>query len=239
MNNKIEEEAFRYVKANKKLIKDKFVGSVKFNSNNNPIFMFMAGSPGAGKTEFSKNLIQRLENKVLLNGVVRIDADEIREMLPGYEGKNSYLFQKACSKGVEMLFDFVLKKKYNTIIDGTFSHFNVAHKNVKRIVDKGYKVYVVYKYFDPAVAWGFTNLREKEEGRKITKQVFIDALFKAKENVNRIKEIFGDKVEVWLVESILKSDQSVINEKIHFNINNIDNYLKIKYNIKDINEILK
>lgn len=97
------------------------------------------------------------------------------------------------------------------------------------------------KYLDPIVAWGFTKLREKEEGRKITKEVFIDSLFKAKENVNRIKKIFGNKIEIWLVESVFHPNKTknIIARSTKFNIDNIDNHLKIKYNSKDLDKILK
>lgn len=241
MSNDLQEQAYQYVKANKKLIIERFTNHRIFKKNDFPVFIFMAGSPGAGKTEFSKWLINVLEKKSLSNGIIRIDADDIREVLPGYNGKNSHLFQKACNKGVEILFDYTSKKKCHAIIDGTFASFQVAYKNIRRVANKGFRVFIVYKYLDPIVAWGFTKLREKEEGRKITKEVFINSLFKAKENVNRIKKIFGNKVEIWLVESILHPDKTknIIIKNTKFNIDNIDNHLKIKYNLKDLNKILK
>lgn len=241
MSKDLQENAYQHVKANKKLIIEKFTNHRIFKKNNFPIFIFMAGSPGAGKTEFSKWLINVLEKKSMQNGIMRIDADDIRGILPGYNGKNSHLFQKACSKGVEVLFDYASKKKFHAIIDGTFASFKVAHKNIKRVTNKNFKVFIVYKYLDPAVAWGFTKLREKEEGRKITKKVFIDSFFEAKENVDRIKEIFGDKVEIWLVESVFHPNKTknIITRNIKFDIDNIDNHLKIKYNSKDLDKILK
>lgn len=241
MNKDLSEQAYQYIKANKKLIIEKFTNHRLFKKNDFPVFIFMAGSPGAGKTEFSKWLINVLENRSLSNGIIRIDADDIREILPGYSGKNSHLFQRACSKGVEILFDYASKKKYHAIIDGTFASFQVAHKNIKRVADKNFRIFIVYKYFDPVVAWGFTKLREKEEGRKITKKVFIDSLFKAKENVNKIKAIFGNKIEIWLVESIFRPNKTknIITRSTKFNIDNIDNHLKIKYNSKDLDKMLK
>ncbi len=243
MNEEISEKAYKYIKANKNLLKSKFTSHRDFKANTRPTFIFMAGSPGAGKTEFSKELISILEKKSLSTGIMRIDADDVREMLYecGYNGKNSHLFQWACSKGVEILFDYASTKRYNAIIDGTFAHFDVSYKNIKRVIGKDYKVYIVYTYFDPVVAWGFTRLREQEDGRRITKSVFIESLHEAKENVNKIKKIFGNKVEIWLVEKVLESDgeHNIITKNIKFNIDYIDNHLKIKYNSKDLNRILK
>ncbi len=56
----ISEEAFKFTKKNKRLIINKFIGS-EVHSNKNPVFIFMAGAPGAGKTEFSKWLIDILK----------------------------------------------------------------------------------------------------------------------------------------------------------------------------------
>jgi predicted ABC-type ATPase len=239
MEEEKSKNAIKYVKENKKLLKSKFIECKKIRPNKRPVFMFMAGSPGAGKTEFSKKLIEVLEKNILKSGIARIDADDIRNILPDYTGKNSHIFQKACSKGVEILFDYVSHKKYNAIIDGTFSHYKVASKNIKRVVDKGCDVYIVYKYLDPITAWGFTKLREKEEGRKITKQVFIESFYQAKENVNKIKKVFRDKVNIWIVISDILGSDGASNEKIKFDVDNIDNHLETNYNIKDLKRILK
>ena len=85
----ISEEAYRYAKKNKKKIRKQFIGD-ELKSNDQPVFIFMAGAPGAGKTEFSKHLINQLQKNELRNGIVRIDADEIRKIfIPmGYKGKN-------------------------------------------------------------------------------------------------------------------------------------------------------
>lgn len=75
--------------------------------SDNPITIFMAGTPGAGKTEFSITLIETFGGSF-----IRIDADEIRErMRPlGYNGLNADIFQDAANKGVNLLLTMQIAK---------------------------------------------------------------------------------------------------------------------------------
>lgn len=229
------DEAYKFAKKSKKDIINAFVDN-EVKSNKSPIFIFMAGAPGVGKTETSKWIVNILKKRKLVSGIVRIDADEIRKIFVpfGYNGKNSDDYKRACVKGMEILFDHCLKNRYHTIIDGTFSSLDVAKRNIKAAEKNNAIIYIVYVYQDPLIAWGFTKIREKEEGRKINKEIFLNSLFKSIINVNLIKEEYQDKVEVWLVE------KNIINEmkNIKFNIDKIDNYLKLKYNHKKLKKLL-
>ncbi len=217
-------QAIDYIKVNKRKLIEEFASPSTFPADEAPISVFMAGSPGAGKTEFSKRLIEVFENKDIKK-IIRIDADEIREMLPGYIGTNSQIFQGACSKGVDKLHDSALKNKQNFILDGTFSNYEISYKNIKRSVDKNRSVSIIYLYQDPLIAWQFTKRREILEGRYIPKESFIRQLFAAKENVNKIKEIFDKKVEIYLIEK----DFNIGLMKIKVNIKNIDNHISMRY----------
>lgn len=59
----------------------------------NPVSVFMAGSPGAGKTEASKALLNDIEGED--RKTVCIDPDELRSLFPEYSGDNAALFQPA------------------------------------------------------------------------------------------------------------------------------------------------
>jgi|SRR3989339_497565 len=231
----LAEEAYIFAKRNKKVIIDKFIGN-NTETNKKPVFIFMAGAPGAGKTETSKWLIEELKKKEVSGEIVRIDADEIRKIFKplGYNGKNSDDYKRGCVKGVEILFDACIKNKFHTVVDGTFSSLKVAQKNIQSAIKIKAAVYVVYVYQDPLVAWGFTKIREKEEGRRIEKRIFIDSLYKSIFNVNAVKEKYRDKVEVWLVEKEITNKT----KNIRFNIDHIDNYLKLKYNPETLNKLL-
>ena len=135
----------------------------------------MAGSPGAGKTEFSNKFnpaIYKYESSV---PIVRIDADEIRKLLPQYNGKNSDVVQPACTIGMEKLFDQIQHHDQNAIIDTTFSDFNKAYDNVRRSLKHNKRVGIFYIHFDPKIAWDYTKIREKNEGRSVSKKFFISS----------------------------------------------------------------
>lgn len=222
---KLEDEAFCYIKKHKKSLFEVFA-----NDNICPpspfeersTTFFMAGSPGAGKTEFSKSLLSIFEIKAL-----RIDADDIRAFLPQYTGKNSNIVQKAANKGVEMLYDYALDQNKNIIFDATFAvKFETAIRNVERSLNKNRFVHIFYIYQDPILAWEFTKKREAIEGRYVPKEVFIDAFFQAKDNVNDIKKKFGNKISVSLV---VKNFNNGL-EDFEIGIEKIDNYIDIPYN---------
>jgi len=238
MNSEAEkqlaEEAKRYVKENKKAIIEKFASLSKYSPTDKPFTLFMAGSPGAGKTEFSKSYIQTLSAKNPDIQVVRIDADEVRECLPQYNGKNSSVVQGACAIAVEKLYDHIQKHKQNAIIDGTFAHYEVSYKDVKRALDKNRTVEIYYIYQDPIIAWDFTKKREAIEHRHVSKQVFIDCFFSARDNVNKIKEQLGNQIELTLITK----NYDNLSEKAYFNIQKIDSYLKLAYNRKELEEQL-
>ena len=190
---KQSEEALYFIKKNRHLLLDKFADKNIYIPDARPVSLFMAGSPGAGKTEISRRLIEKFSNKP-----VRIDADEIREMAPGYNGANAYIFQAAASKGVNMLYDYVLDRNLNVILDGTFA-YGGSLENIQRSLDHNRDVEIYYIYQEPQIAWEYTKKREEIEHRHVSKEVFITSFFKARENVIMIKDGLGDKVELNII----------------------------------------
>lgn len=220
------EEAKKYIKENIKDLIKTFVNDNNCQSYDEPISIFMAGSPGAGKTEYSISLLKRLKVKA-----VRIDADEIKEWIPGYKGKNAEVFHSASALGVEKLYDCALKNKKNIILDGTFDiPFEKAKKNIKRSLDKKRHVEIHYIYQDPVLAWHFTRIREIKEGRHVPKKIFLSAFKNSGKNVLEIKKTFGNKVTVCLIHK--NFDRNL--EKFYDNIDDkfLENYLNKVYNKK-------
>lgn len=215
----ISEQAITFIKENKKLLIDKFCSLKEYPSSGNPFTMFMAGSPGAGKTEFSKSIIPELQKRDPNSRIVRIDADEIRSLIPQFNGHNSKEVQAAASVGVEKIFDFVQHHLQNCILDGTFQNYDKARNNIERSLSKGRKVGVFYVYQDPFVAWDFTKKREKLEGRDVPKAAFVKAFFEAKENVLKIKSEFSEQIELVVIiqdpDNKLKEVTDTIDEALH------------------------
>lgn len=216
-------EAREYVKEQKKNIITQFLGDIQ-PAQEIAISVFMVGSPGAGKTEFSKELQGNTIN------VARIDADEIRNILPQYRGGNSYVFNAAASLGVDILYSYALKNKISTILDGTFQNYDKATMNIKRSLKRNRKITIFYVFQDPLVAWDFTQKREAVEGRHIPKEAFIKTLFAANENIKRIKNEYGDMV---VINIVLKNIQNG-NEAIYRNVQDVDQYVKIEYTASEL-----
>ena len=87
--------------------------------------IFMAGSPGAGKSEVALGLVNSYHKHLI------IDADEFRLQFPEYNGSNSSLFQKASSWLVDQAFKYVINHGYSFILDATFAILS-AEKNITR-----------------------------------------------------------------------------------------------------------
>ncbi|MDP1845808.1 MAG: zeta toxin family protein [Candidatus Moranbacteria bacterium] len=228
-NQKIIEEAEAFIKEHKKSLIARFADPEKYHSVEHPISLFMAGSPGAGKTEVSKRLIEQFAD----NAPVRIDADDIREMFPSYTGVNSHIFQRACTTGVNKLFDYVLDHKLNVILDGTFA-YERAMENIERSLKRDRRVIIYYLFQDPVIAWKFTKIREETEGRRVSKEVFICSFLRARENVNEAKAHFGEKIEL----NMIIKDFTNNFEKVFSNIGSIDKYLPRVYTKNELEKIL-
>lgn len=234
MAKDVKAKSFEWIKTNKNKIFEKFCNKDNFPSYGNPSILFMAGCPGAGKTEYSKSLIHELEKNDSVSKYVRIDADEIREMIPQFNGKNSSVVQRAASKGVSLVFDKALKNHQNIVLDGTFANFRISRENVKRALSRVKQVGIFFIYQEPLLSWEFTKAREVIEGRKISKNIFIDAFFESQKNVNLVKQEFENGVNLNLI--IQNRDNGI--KKTWFNIESIDNYLKIKYNKSQLMKIM-
>ncbi|MDR2975841.1 MAG: zeta toxin family protein [Streptococcaceae bacterium] len=201
------------------LIRGKFRASAK-------TAIFMAGSPGAGKTEVATGLADNYVNYVI------IDADSFREKFPGYNGKNSSDFQKASSWLVEETLKYVLANGYSFILDATFALLS-ANNNIRRALKNDFNVKIYYVYQDPIVAWNFTKIREKVEGRHVPKATFINAFFKSRENIIKAKQTFPE-IEL----NLIIKNYSDNTTEIHTYTDNVELILPEQWNKEELEEKL-
>ncbi len=196
-DKEIQNEALKYARKYKKKIAKRFTDTVKFVPEDEPVSVFMAGSPGAGKTEASIELLSILEESG--DEILRIDPDELRHEFSTYSGENSWLYQGAVSILVEKIHDFALKQKQSFILDGTLSNYDKAEDNISRSLKKRREVQILYVYQEPKLAWEFVKSREIVEGRHIKLEIFIDQYFAARMVVNALKVHFGSSIRVDLL----------------------------------------
>lgn len=228
----IRQKAIQFARKNKAAIARELTDKTIFLPEPDPVSVFMAGSPGAGKTEASKILIEDLSEDH--SRVLRIDPDELRDRFEDYSGDNSWLFQGAISLLVERMHDLALKQKQSFLLDGTLSHYDIAEKNIKRSLKKGRVVQILYVYQKPQLAWEFVKARELEEGRRIEPGHFIDQYFAAREVVNKLKTTFGADVKVDLL--LKNNDNSHRSYKAGIDL--IDNHVPEKYTRADIEAMI-
>jgi predicted ABC-type ATPase len=229
---KIKTEADTFANANKKNIAKEITRMDIFLPEENPVSVFMAGSPGAGKTESSKNLIKKFSKDS--GKILRIDPDELRCKIPGYTGNNSYLFHGAVSILVARIHDLALKNHQSFVFDGTLSRFKIAKENIQRSIDHGRFVQIFYVYQDPIQAWNFVQKRELLEGRRIEKESFIRQYFAARDSVNCLKKEFGEKIKVDLLVKNIDGSDNYYRE----NIDVIDNYVQESYSVDTLKNMI-
>ena len=226
----IEQEALDYARAEKKGIAQRLTDPMIYLPEENPVSVFMAGSPGAGKTEASIELLKKLGTPV-----IRIGPDELRSEFPGYSGENAWLFQKAVSVLVDRIHDTALEQRQSFLLDGTLSRYDVARRNFERSLKRKRTVQILYVYQEPRLAWAFVQAREAAEGRRIRPEHFIEQYFAAREVVNRLKREFGKAIDVDL---LLKNNDN--SQRLYrAGIDQIDHHIPEKYSRSDVEQMLK
>ena len=135
----------RYIPLRKQLHK-KIVDTFKKNKpcivNRQPIAILTGGAPASGKSTFIKKYVDLDPNKVY-----HIDADEVRAMLPEYEGWNASQTHLETSDIVTKLIDTIGQPcEFDLIYDGTMNRADKYTDLVDKLHNLGYKVFIIFVY---------------------------------------------------------------------------------------------
>lgn len=225
----IKAAAEEWARKNKKPFAKNLTNIDRFPGEKSPVSVFMAGSPGAGKTETSKALSETLND-----GFLRIDPDDFRSSIPGYNGANSWLFQGAVSILLGKVLDCVFEQKQSFLLDGTLSNLSQAIHNVERSLKKDRSVLILYVYQEPQQAWAFVKAREALEGRKIPPERFVEQFFAAHNVVNELKVKFGTEV---VIDVILK-DIDGKDRRYMANVSDLNVAVPLNYSPDQIKQIV-
>ena len=187
-----------------------------------PAAIFMAGLPGSGKTEISRNLIEESGVRLL-----RIDMDEIAEKLPGYRPERADEFRKPATALLSECLRYALHHDISFLMDGTFGSAQ-AMKNIERSLNHGFSVQIVYALQDPKIAWNFTLAREKVEHRAIKFEGFVEAYYKTINNLKLVSEAFRDTITI---DVAIKDENNKVGEwRRRVKGEEIDSLVKTEYN---------
>ena len=197
----IENEAIQYLKDTK----DKFFEFYldKCEPLENKTAIFTAGASGSGKTEFAEYILELEPN------FIHLDIDSIREYFSsiGYNGSNSKLFQKPSSWGVHFLFDEAVKKKgLSIIMDSNFSSFELANRNIKSLIKRGYNIEIYYIYDDLKKCFLYTKKRETITKRTVPEDIFYKSVIKSRETIIQIKKEYGNSIMLNLIDKRTNSE---------------------------------
>ncbi len=228
----IKKKALDFAKKNRTRICRRLTNTSLYAPELGPVSVFMSGSPGAGKTESSKELVTALTEDG--GHVLRLDPDDLRAEFEDYNGNNSYLFQAAVITLVERALDMIFKNNQSFLLDGTFASFHVADKNIGRSLKKGRMVLVVFVYQRPELAWNFVKAREKVEGRRILPEHFVEQFFGSQQVIEQLKEKYGSQIQV----DLLLKDNDGITHSHHSDIISLQPYLDPAYTLGVVREIV-
>ncbi|CAM3166679.1 zeta toxin family protein [Vibrio rarus] len=189
------------------------------------VSVFMAGSPGAGKTETARNMIKTFKSESGVD-LVHIENDELRKEFEDYDGINSPLFQRPATLLVEAIHDRALKRDVSFILDSTLSSLEKAKDNIQRSLKRNRYILIIFVYQEPEQAWCLVKAREIVEGRRVPEEVFVNQFMESQRVVSELKKLFEDQIDIIFIEKNIDGN----NERPHFNVTDIDALLRKKYN---------
>ncbi len=204
-NEDIETQSINYLKKTKKTFFQNYLKDCK--PLENKMAIFTAGASGSGKTEFAEYILEIEAN------FIHLDIDSIREyFIPlGYDGSNSKLFQKPSSWGIHFLFDEAIKKKNLSIImDSNFSSLELAKRNIKSLLKRGYNIEIYYIYDDLKKCFLYTKKREAITKRIVPEDVFFNSIIKSRETVIKIKSEYDKNITLNLIDKTTNKEYSNI-----------------------------
>jgi predicted ABC-type ATPase len=140
------DETGEYTERRKKLHKDikaRLIAGLHCKiERETPIAIFMAGVPGSGKTTWIKKYAPNLTKEKIF----KIDADEIRAMLPEYKGWNS----KATHKETQDIYKSLLKDisegkpcRFDILWDGTMNKADNYLPLIGDLRKLGYEIFMI------------------------------------------------------------------------------------------------
>lgn len=220
-----------WARKNKKEFANKMITRSGAPPKEHPAAFFMAGLPGSGKTEFTVNLINELNLKV-----VRIDMDEIATHIEHYNPAQADAFRHAASTLQHAVYDRTLHRKVDFIMDGTFRS-DRALENIDRALKKGYAVKVFSIIQKPEIAWSFTLDREKVEKRAISRDGFIKSYFEIRNNLRKLSD---PKYKDVTIDIVIKKESNQVGEWLNdIPASKLDTYVKKVYTEDELERMLE
>lgn len=105
-----------------------------------PAFIMLGGRPGSGKSSHFEGEVYDSEH------YVRIDVDQIRSMLPEYEGYNAAFLKKESTDIVERALQKAVDLRVNVVLDFTMRDMLVSKSRLQQFKMAGYRTEAHYLF---------------------------------------------------------------------------------------------
>ena len=174
-----------------------------------PIAILMGGSPASGKSTFLKKYAPYL----LKEEILKVDADEIRSMLPEYKGYNATQTHLETKDIVNTLLSdktIGIPCKYDIIYDGTMNSTKSYLPLISLLKSLGYKIFIVYVDKVPEEVVKKRALeRYKKSGRFVPMEIIDDFFSKGKTALEELKS----KADGYMIIDGSNGDYNVLERK--------------------------
>ena len=215
-----------------KKIMDEFKDELVCVNNDTPIAILMGGSPASGKSTFLKKYAPYL----LKEEILRVDADEVRSMLPEYKGYNATQTHMETKDIVNTLLSdrtIGIPCKYDIIYDGTMNSTKSYYPLIKLLKELGYKIFIVYIDKVPKEVVKERALsRYQKSGRFVPMEVIEDFYSKGKDALNELKS----KADGYMIVDGSGGDYNVI-ERGGMKLPKTRNYSKLGLPISQLQKM--
>lgn len=153
-----------------------------------PIAILMGGSPASGKSSF----IRKYRPYLMVNDIVKVDADEIRSKLPEYKGFNATQTHLETKDIVNTLIsdrNIGVPCDFDLIYDGTMNSVKSYEPLIDLLKKRNYKVYIIYIDRVPyETVVSRMKERYKKSGRFVPVEVIDDFFSKGRAALDKLKK---------------------------------------------------
>ena len=153
-----------------------------------PIAILMGGSPASGKSSF----IRKYRPYLMVNDIVKVDADEIRSKLPEYKGFNATQTHLETKDIVNTLIsdrNIGVPCNFDLIYDGTMNSVKSYEPLIDLLKKRNYKVYIIYIDRVPyETVVSRMKERYKKSGRFVPIEVIDDFFSKGRAALDKLKK---------------------------------------------------
>lgn len=174
-----------------------------------PIAILMGGSPASGKSTF----LRKYAPYLLKEEILKVDADEIRSMLPEYKGYNASQTHLETKDIVNTLLSdktIGIPCKYDVIYDGTMNSTKSYLPLISLLKSLGYKIFIVYIDKVPEEVVKKRALeRYKKSGRFVPMEIIDDFFSKGKTALEELKS----KADGYMIIDGSSGDYNILEKK--------------------------